>query len=90
MRRGLYSSPEEAARMAVEERQLLDSITAYRQVFVGRDPQAPPAIWDGERYRLTFPDGVTRTLEAPDDPVVPIPVVLAPPPPPPPVYYPYR
>ena len=48
----------------------------YRQVFVGRDPQTPAAVWDGGRYHVTFPDGVRRTLDAPDDPVVPIPVVL--------------
>ncbi|GFJ90992.1 hypothetical protein Prum_046340 [Phytohabitans rumicis] len=84
MRRGLYDTPEEAARAAAEERQLLESIAAYRQAFVGRDPQAPPAIWDGVRYQVRFPDGVTRTLDAPDEPVVPVPVVLTPPPPPPP------
>lgn len=80
MRRGLDRTPEDVARAAAEERQLLDAITAYRQVFVGRDPQAPPALWDGTSYHLMFPDGVTRTLDAPDEPVVPIPVVLAPPP----------
>ena len=95
MRRGLYRDPNEAGRALAEERQLLEAITGYRQVFAGRDPQAPVAHWDGTRYAVTFPDGVARTLDAPDEPVVPIPVVLAPPPPPPPVpyygyYRPYR
>lgn len=80
MLRGLDREPEEIARTAAEERQLLDAIAGYRRVFVGRDPQAPAAMWDGSRYHVTFPDGVRRTLEAPDEPVVPIPVVLAPPP----------
>jgi RsiW-degrading membrane proteinase PrsW (M82 family) len=89
MRRGLYTDPEEAGRALAEERQLLESIAGYRQVFAGRDPQAPVARWDGARYEVTFPDGVARTIEPPDQPVVPIPVVLAPPPPPPPAYYGY-
>ena len=25
--------------------------------FVGRDPQTPAGVWDGERYHLRFPDG---------------------------------
>ena len=65
-----------------EERQLLDAIAAYRSFFVGRDPQTPVGVWDGERYHLRFPDGTQRVVDAPDSPVVPIPVVLAPPPPP--------
>lgn len=81
MLRGLDTKPAERARTAAEEKWLLDTITAYRYDFVGRDPQAPEAIWDGGRYQITFPDGVRRTLDAPDEPVVPIPVVLAPPPP---------
>jgi len=47
-------------------------------VFVGRDPQAPIALWDGSRYHLTFPDGVRRSVDAPAEPVVPLPVVMAP------------
>jgi protease PrsW len=89
MRRGLYDSPDEAARAFAEERQLLEAIAGYRQAFAGRDPQAPAARWDGARYQVTFPDGVARTLEAPDQPVVPIPVVLTPPPPAPPPHYGY-
>jgi hypothetical protein len=81
MRRGLETKPSAVARVAGEERQLLDAIAAFRRVFVGRDPQAPVGVWDGERYHLTFPDGVRRTVDPPGEPVVPIPVVLAPPPP---------
>ncbi|HEX5598008.1 MAG TPA: PrsW family intramembrane metalloprotease [Micromonosporaceae bacterium] len=82
MLRGLHDKPDDRARVAREERQLLDALSAYRQVFVGRDPQAPRAVWGGNRYHVTFPDGVQRSLDAPNEPVVPIPVVLAPPPPP--------
>ncbi|MEU8069584.1 PrsW family intramembrane metalloprotease [Micromonospora sp. NPDC048169] len=80
MRRGLDHKPAERERTAREERELLDAIAAYREFFVGRDPQAPVGVWDGQRYHLRFPDGSQRPVEAPDDPVVPIPVVLAPPP----------
>ncbi|MFC4104516.1 PrsW family intramembrane metalloprotease [Micromonospora zhanjiangensis] len=83
LHRGLETKPADVARVAAEERQLLAAIAGYRQVFVGRDPQAPAATWDGSRYHVTFPDGVRRTLDAPDEPVVPIPVVLTPPPAPP-------
>jgi protease PrsW len=84
LRRGLDSSPADRDRALVEEQRLLGEIARHRQVFVGRDPQAPVALWDGGRYHITFPDGVRRTLEPPDVPVVPIPVVLMPVPPPPP------
>jgi hypothetical protein len=84
LRRGLDSSPADRDRALVEEQRLLGEIARHRQVFVGRDPQAPVALWDGGRYHITFPDGVRRTLEPPDVPVVPIPVVLTPVPPPPP------
>lgn len=80
MLRGLDARPADRARAVDEERRLLDEIVAYRQVFVGRDPQAPVAVWDGRRYHITFPDGVRRTLDAPEEPVVPIPVVLTAPP----------
>ncbi|SCE75154.1 Membrane proteinase PrsW, cleaves anti-sigma factor RsiW, M82 family [Micromonospora viridifaciens] len=82
MRRGLDRKPAERDRTAREERELLDAITTYRAFFVGRDPQAPVGVWDGRSYHLRFPDGSQRSVEAPDEPVVPIPVVLAPPPPP--------
>ncbi|MER7331020.1 MULTISPECIES: PrsW family intramembrane metalloprotease [unclassified Micromonospora] len=80
--RGLDRRPVDRERTAREERELLEAIAAYRSFFVGRDPQAPAGIWDGHRYHLRFPDGSQRPVEAPDEPVVPIPVVLAPPPPP--------
>lgn len=78
MVRGLDRKPAEWARAQGEEQRLLAAMNAARQVFVGRDPQAPVGVWDGTRYHLTFPDGTRRTLEAPAEPVVPIPVVLAP------------
>ncbi|MFD6260426.1 PrsW family intramembrane metalloprotease [Micromonospora chalcea] len=80
MRRGLDRKPAEQERTAREERELLEAISAYRSFFVGRDPQAPVGLWDGQRYHLRFPDGSQRPVEAPDDPVVPIPVVLTAPP----------
>ncbi|MEV4464214.1 PrsW family intramembrane metalloprotease [Micromonospora echinofusca] len=82
--RGLDQRPADRERTAREERELLEAIGAYRSFFVGRDPQVPVGIWDGQRYHLRFPDGTQRSVEAPDEPVVPIPVVLVPPPPPPP------
>ncbi|WP_088998163.1 PrsW family intramembrane metalloprotease [Micromonospora echinofusca] len=80
--RGLDRHPADRERTAREERELLEAIGAYRSFFVGRDPQVPVGIWDGQRYHLRFPDGTQRSVEAPDEPVVPIPVVLVPPPPP--------
>jgi hypothetical protein len=62
-----------------EERRLLTTLNAYRQVFIGRDPRSPHAVWDGRQYHVTFPDGVVRVLDAPPTPVVPVPVVLGPP-----------
>ncbi|RIV37240.1 PrsW family intramembrane metalloprotease [Micromonospora radicis] len=86
--RGLDRRPVDRERTAREEQELLRSISAYRSFFVGRDPQTPVGVWDGQRYHLRFPDGSQRAVEAPDEPVVPIPVVLAPPPaPPPPAYH---
>jgi len=79
--RGLDRKATDRERTAREERELLEAITAYRSFFVGRDPQAPAGVWDGDRYHLRFPDGSQRTVEAPEEPVVPIPVVLAAPPP---------
>ncbi|MBF9129097.1 PrsW family intramembrane metalloprotease [Plantactinospora sp. S1510] len=77
--RGLDAKPVQRARALAEERELLGAMNDARQAFVGRDPQAPAGVWDGSYYHLTFPDGSLRTLEAPHEPVVPIPVVLAPP-----------
>ncbi|MFI9528236.1 PrsW family intramembrane metalloprotease [Micromonospora rosaria] len=81
MRRGLDQKPADRARTAHEERELLDAIARYRSFFAGRDPQAPLGVWDGDRYHLRFPDGSQRDVPAPDEPVVPIPVVLTGPPP---------
>lgn len=79
--RGLDRKVADQERTAREERELLEAITAYRSFFAGRDPQAPAGVWDGDRYHLRFPDGSQRTVNAPDEPVVPIPVVLGGPPP---------
>jgi RsiW-degrading membrane proteinase PrsW (M82 family) len=81
MQRGLDTRPDQVAQSVQEERRLVEAIAGYRRAFVGRDPQAPVALWDGVRYHLTFPDGVRRAVDAPPEPVVPLPVVLAPGPP---------
>lgn len=78
VRRGQPATAEEAARAASEERALLAEIAQHREVFVGRDPQVPPARWDGRTYAIVFPDGSTRPVSAPAEPVVPVPVVLPP------------
>jgi len=79
MQRGLHSDTPEAQQRATEEEQrLLTAISDYRTVFVGRDPQMPRAFWDGASYQIAFPDGVTRTVNAPQEPVVPVPVRLPP------------
>jgi hypothetical protein len=78
MRRGIGLAPAEVKETLDEERRLLDAITAYRKVFGGRDPYVPDARWDGGRYHVTFPDGSVHTLDAPEQPVVPVPVVLVP------------
>jgi hypothetical protein len=62
----------------MEEQQLLERLMAYRNVFIGRDPMTPRAVWDGMRYHVTFPDGVVRAVNPPVSPVLPVPVVLAP------------
>ena len=79
MQRGLHSSsPEDQQRATDEEQRLLTAMSGYRSVFVGRDPQMPPAFWDGTGYQIAFPDGVTRRVDAPGEPVVPVPVRLPP------------
>lgn len=78
MRRGLGVGSNEVNATIAEERRLLESIMAYRRVFIGRDPAAPQALWDGYQYQVAFPDGVVRTVPAPEQPVVPVPVRLAP------------
>jgi hypothetical protein len=61
-----------------EEQQLLWLMSAYRSGFVGADPTMPAVQWDGQRYRMRFPDGVERLLDPPAAPVVPLPVALSP------------
>ncbi|WP_328462846.1 PrsW family glutamic-type intramembrane protease [Actinoplanes sp. NBC_00393] len=80
MQRGLEQHPRELERARAEEHELLAAITGYRSVFAGRDPQTPPAWWDGQSYRITFPDGVVRSVAPPPEPVMPVPMRLAPPP----------
>jgi RsiW-degrading membrane proteinase PrsW (M82 family) len=77
MRRGLGTTSNEIDATVAEERRLLEAIVAYRQVFAGRDPHAPQAVWDGQQYHVAFPDGVVRAVPAPEQPVVPVPVRLA-------------
>jgi RsiW-degrading membrane proteinase PrsW (M82 family) len=79
MQRGLHSgSPADQQRASDEEQRLLTALSGFRSVFVGRDPQMPPAFWNGSSYQIAFPDGVTRSVNAPDEPVVPVPVRLPP------------
>jgi hypothetical protein len=63
-----------------DEGNLLFLVSAYRSGYATADPMAPQAFWDGSRYHVQFPDGVTRTVDPPVEPVVPIPVVAPPPP----------
>ena len=79
MQRGLDRKPQDMQQASEDEMRLLDAIVGYRSVFAGRDPQMPRAFWDGRSYQIAFPDGVTRNVDAPDEPVVPVPVRLAPP-----------
>lgn len=79
MNRGLDADAEQQARSVADEQELLQAIGVARAAFTGRDPQTPPAFFDGATYRLAFPDGVTRTVPAPAEPVVPMPVLLPPP-----------
>lgn len=53
---------------------------AARAVYTGADPNTPAALWDGRRYHITFPDGQTRPVDPPAQPVMPLPLV------PPPAY----
>jgi protease PrsW len=77
LRRGL-DGQDDLARVREEEQSLLAAISGYRSVFTGRDPQTPEAHWDGQRYHIRFPDGSMRALDPPEQPVVPVPVVLVP------------
>ena len=85
MRRGLSRTPADLQRAVDEERKLLLAISDHRSAFTGRDPQTPPAWWDGQNYRIAFPDGAVRTVAPPPEPVMPVPVRL--PAPPPPMYH---
>ncbi|NMO52054.1 PrsW family intramembrane metalloprotease [Actinoplanes sp. TBRC 11911] len=78
LQRGLTQRPEDLSRAQLQEQRLLSEITGYRTLFNGRDPQTPRAFWNGADYQIAFPDGVTRTVAAPDEPVVPVPVSYAP------------
>jgi RsiW-degrading membrane proteinase PrsW (M82 family) len=71
IRRGLPVS-------AAEEQALLAEISNHRAVYVGRDPAVPPALWNGQRYEVTFPDGSRRPVEPPPEPVMPLPVPFQP------------
>jgi len=53
-------------------------MNAARAFYAGADPYMPAALWDGRQYHVTFPDGRMRAIEAPAQPVMPLPV--APPP----------
>jgi RsiW-degrading membrane proteinase PrsW (M82 family) len=77
MERGLGNRRGVMAAAVAEERRLLETIDAHRRVFAGRDPQAPPAYWDGRQYLIIFPDGAQRAVEAPPLAVVPLPVPVA-------------
>jgi RsiW-degrading membrane proteinase PrsW (M82 family) len=78
LQRGLNSKPKYLEYALGEERRLLAAIVDHRSVLVGRDPQTPQAFWDGTNYQIAFPDGVTRTVPPPAEPVVPVPVRLPP------------
>lgn len=75
LRRGLAMRPDELDSTLADERRLLSSIAWHRSVFA-RDPMAPPVTWDGSRYQVAFPDGSVRAVDPPEQPVVPLPVIL--------------
>jgi RsiW-degrading membrane proteinase PrsW (M82 family) len=77
MQRGLHRTPVSLARAEAEEQRLLAAIVNYRSSFAGRDPQMPQAFWNGEIYQIAFPDGVTRSVSPPEEPVVPVPIRFA-------------
>jgi protease PrsW len=79
MNRGLDRKPQDVDRATAEEQRLLHEILEYRAAFTARDPQAPQAFWDGRNYQIAFPDGVTRTVPPPAEPVVPVPIKIQPP-----------
>ncbi len=63
---------------AADEHQMLQRIVNARNVYAARDPQMPQAFWDGNAYHITFPDGKTRVVGPPAEPVVPLPIQLSP------------
>ncbi len=73
LNRGLYGAPADLERALAEERELLRTIDAQRQIFVGRDPLTPWAWWSGRGYLVQFPDGAVRAVPAPPTPVMPLP-----------------
>jgi protease PrsW len=75
LRRGLAMRPEDLYGALADEHRLLQSVAAHRSVFA-RDPMAPPVTWDGTRYQVAFPDGSVRAVDPPEQPVVPLPVIL--------------
>jgi RsiW-degrading membrane proteinase PrsW (M82 family) len=62
----------------LDEQKMLDRMTRARAVFAERDPQTPRAFWDGQVYHMVFPDGRTRQVPPPPEPVVPLPITLSP------------
>lgn len=76
--RGLEPDLVQQAHSRAEEAGLLQTMSDARYFYAGRDPQMPPARWDGETYHLVFPDGVLRRVPAPPEPVVPLPIPLSP------------
>ena len=78
MQRGLNSTPVAMRRAELEEQRLLTAIVDYRSSFAGRDPQTPQAFWTGDLYQIAFPDGTTRPVSPPAEPVVPVPIRFAP------------
>jgi protease PrsW len=78
MQRGLNRTDVAMTRATIQEQRLLSAIVEYRSAFTGRDPQTPRAYWNGASYQITFPDGVTRLVPPPEEPVVPVPIRFAP------------
>ncbi|HEX6686023.1 MAG TPA: PrsW family intramembrane metalloprotease, partial [Candidatus Limnocylindrales bacterium] len=62
MDRRLDTKPRQWEHNQAEELELLNTIQQARYFFTGRDPQMPPAHWDGNGYDLTFPDGRVRRV----------------------------
>jgi RsiW-degrading membrane proteinase PrsW (M82 family) len=77
MQRGLNRTAVSMRRAELEEQRLLAAIVDYRSTFTGRDPQSPQAFWNGENYQIAFPDGSTRQVSPPAEPVVPVPIRFA-------------